>query len=136
MALGGATASSRTTCTGTVRFSENLRQNGFLGATLLPMETVVGQRRKELVKGGVMTVRASEGKQNKPPVFILNVKPERKPLPLVEDNKPLLSLENYDFQNLVVDPNHRSGNGRPLRLIVANVVILLKVADAILGWDP
>lgn len=60
----------------------------------------------------------SEGsKPVRPPVFVLNVKPERKPLPVVEDTKPLLSLENYDFQNLVVDPNHRSGYvalvGRP-----------------------
>jgi len=128
MVLGGiATARS---CAGAVHSSERLtggkerlQQNGFWGTALLRVETVLGQRRQVFVKGGV-TVRASEGKQAKPPVFILNVKPERKPLPPVEDNKPQLSLENYDFLNLVVDPNHRSGNHRPFHLIVSNSLIL------------
>lgn len=84
------------------RGNESLQQSGFLGTALVRTEDVAGQTR-QASRG--MTVRAL--KETKPPVFILN-KPERKLVP--EDRKPLLSLENYDFDNLIVDPNHRSGN--------------------------
>ncbi|KAG0630214.1 hypothetical protein M758_1G162900 [Ceratodon purpureus] len=91
------------------RGAESLQQSGFLGTALLRKEDGAGQRRQ--VTRGLM-VRAL--KEAKPPVFILN-KPERKPV--AEERKPLLSLEDYDFDNLVVDPNHRSGYvalvGRP-----------------------
>jgi hypothetical protein len=91
------------------RGAESLQQNAFLGTALLRKEDAPGQRRQ--VTRGVV-VRAL--KEAKPPVFILN-KPERKPLP--EERKPLQSLEDYDFDNLVVDPNHRSGNNHSLRLL-------------------
>lgn len=53
-------------------------------------------------------VRASERGSPKPPVFVLNVKPERKAL--LQEEKLPVSLENYDFGDFKVDPNHRSGN--------------------------
>jgi len=64
-----------------------------------------GHRRQQ--RGGVI-VRASENRPPKPPIFVLNVKPERKVVEYV-DKPAITSLENYDFTNLAVDPNHRSG---------------------------
>ena len=64
-----------------------------------------GRRRQQ--RGGVI-VRASENRPPKPPIFVLNVKPERKVVEHV-DKPAITSLENYDFTNLAVDPNHRSG---------------------------
>ena len=52
-------------------------------------------------------VRATDRGNPKPPVFVLNVKPERKAL---QEEKPPVSLENYDFGDFKVDPDHRSGN--------------------------
>lgn len=90
-----------------------VKENGFRGTSLREACEVSRQPRRRVTI--VRAAAPSEGsKPVKPPVFVLNVKPERKPLPVVEDTKPLLSLENYDFENLVVDPNHRSGTYRPL----------------------
>ena len=106
------------------RGAESLQQSGFLGTALLRKEDGAGQRRQ--VTRGLM-VRAL--KEAKPPVFILN-KPERKPV--AEERKPLLSLEDYDFDNLVVDPNHRSGNHslRSLALYVLSSTLLLHLHAA------
>ena len=82
--------------------NESLQQSGFLGTGLVRKEDVARQKRQV---SRAVTVRAL--KEAKRPIFILN-KPERKLVP--EERKPLLSLENYDFDNLVVDPNHRSGS--------------------------
>lgn len=105
--------------------NDTLQQSGFLGTILLRKENVSGLQRQV---GSGLTVRASEEKQvnqgklqakrPKAPTFILNVKPERKPM--AEEPKPFLSLEDYDFENLIVDPNHRSGNHFSSSLVLAS----------------
>lgn len=87
------------------RTSVAVRCAGADGVVVAEEAPAAGHRRHR--RGGVI-VRASENRPPKPPIFVLNVKPERKVVEYV-DKPAITSLENYDFTNLAVDPNHRSG---------------------------
>jgi hypothetical protein len=115
-----------------------------------PAAPAAGHRRQQ--RGGVI-VRASENRPPKPPIFVLNVKPERKVVEYV-DKPAITSLENYDFTNLAVDPNHRSGtfpsSSPPLcpslllswGLCVSSVALILRgnicgpCVVTLLNWRP